>query len=84
VRVDGHHEPAVVVEAPSEELLTEPVLPKAEELEPDEPEPDEPELEELEALDELDESVELDVVPDPLVVETATVPDWLDAYASAR
>ena len=41
-----------------DELLTDPVAPKLEEL-------------------------ELDVVPDPLVEDTAAVPDWL-AYASAR
>jgi hypothetical protein len=58
VLVDRHQEPAAVVDALLEEALTDPVVPKLEEL-------------------------ELDVVPDPLVVDTATVPDWL-AYASAR
>jgi hypothetical protein len=58
VLVDRHQEPFVVVDALLEEALTDPVVPKLEEL-------------------------ALDVVPDPLVVDTATVPDWL-AYASAR
>jgi hypothetical protein len=64
VLVDGHQEPFVVVDAALEEPLTDPVVPKPEELE---------ELEEL----------ELEVVPDPPVVDTATVADWL-AYTSAR
>jgi len=51
-----------------DELLTEPVLPN----------PDE-----LDVSVEDEEDVVLDV-PDPLVVGAATVPVWLEAYASAR
>jgi hypothetical protein len=65
VLVDGHQDPFVVVLALLDELLTEPVLLKPEELEVSE---------ELVVLD----------VPVPLAVETATVPVWLPAYASAR
>jgi hypothetical protein len=72
--VDGHQEPFVVVLAPLEELLTEPVLLNPEEFEVSEED------------EVLDVSVEVVVpdVPDPLAVEAATVPVWLDAYASAR
>ena len=57
--MDGHQEPAVVVDAPLEELLTEPVPPKAEVL----PDASNPELDELEEVEESvahEEPVELD------------------------
>jgi len=66
--VDGHQEPFVVVLAPLDELLTEPVLLN-------------PEVPEAPVAD--DEVVVLDVA-DPLDVVAATVPVWLEAYASAR
>jgi hypothetical protein len=98
VVVSSHQDPVVVVVlALLEELLTEPVLPKPGELdELDDPELEDPELEDTELEDpeldaavsedpvELDVPEELDVVSDSLDVEAATVPSWLDAYASAR